>query len=467
VIRTQGEVEFDGTDPAMGLMGLRGTNLEDAAALTDLPVQDVATLRDANVLGAALLLAAWAEEEGIDTEDLAAWAPIVARYSGIENEEAAAEYVHYEVYRVLAEGLELEGVYLPATDVTPNFRKPSRVLNERLDDGSAIWSPSPNNSSRSGYVPEYVIIHTCEGSYSGCWGWLTNSASGVSAHYVVNDAGSEVRQLVDEDRKAWHIAANYDCNNNNGYACSDNGKAMNSISVGIEHAGYASQSSWSEGLLNRSAALTCGITQRHNIPRTSYHIVGHGQMQPWSRTDPGPNWPWTDYLNRVKTACGEGTTPTTPTTPTTTGASGLPSQFVIDSNNGANDTSRFKVEVGSAWWASASTSGFYNTGYWATKIEPNSNLVGFRFDSDASQCFDVDAWWTAGTNRYSAATFIATDANGHELGRAVVDQRSNGSKWNRLGRWTFPAGTNRVSLSRWGSGNLYVVADAVRLTACN
>src|SRR4028119_1981864 len=77
--------------------------------------------------------------------------------------------------------------------------------------GRAIWAPSPNYSSgRSGYSTSLVVIHTCAGNYSGCWGWLTNSASGVSAHYVVGqtDIGggvTEVRQLVDEDNTAWHV----------------------------------------------------------------------------------------------------------------------------------------------------------------------------------------------------------------------------------------------------------------------
>ena len=45
------------------------------------------------------------------------------------------------------------------------------------DYDRGTWRPSPNFDTRSGGTPFFVIIHTCEGAYSGCWSWLTNSAS--------------------------------------------------------------------------------------------------------------------------------------------------------------------------------------------------------------------------------------------------------------------------------------------------
>jgi len=582
-----GHEEFPGKSPSFGLMGLRGTQLEEAAHLAEASVDDVKELRHENVLAAAMLLAEWADEEGIDTTDLAAWAPLVARYSGIEDEEAAAEYVHFEVYGVLQRGLQLEGVTVAPVAVLPDFRSPSRVRDARLDDQSAIWTPSPNHNSRSGRVPEYVVIHTCEGSYSGCWGWLAQSASKVSAHYVVNDDGSEVRQLVDEADRAWHASASYDCDNNFGQDCFNDGTSMNTLAVGIEHAGHANQSSWHPGLIQRSAELTCGITQRNNIPRDSYHIIGHGQIQPWNRTDPGPNWPWTDYLDRIQTACGDAGTGTgngtgggptpelaideeiaastgsedtwaidvpagaqelkvtlsggtgdadlfvnegtvvsrslwgcrsngntneeecvlpnptegvysilvhsyrtyagvtltaevdgastgtggTGSTGTNNGGgswtgwgnTGLPSTFVIDSNNGANQSGDWWVDVSSSWKASANVSGYYNTGYWWARTASTSDTADFTFVTEELSCFQVEAWWSAASDR-GMATFIAYDEDDNELSRSLVDQRIKGGQWNHLGYWSFPAGTNRVALSRWGDGGNVVIADAVQLT---
>jgi N-acetyl-anhydromuramyl-L-alanine amidase AmpD len=465
----QGAVEFDGQQPAYGLMGLRSPFLERAADLAGLDVETVKTDQDANLLAASFLLREMALELGIDFQDLDAWAPIVAFYSGIEDTEGAAEYVHHEVYGALRNGIAIEGYELPPLDVNPDYPPPMSDL-QRGRDSSAIWTPSPNYNSRSGAAVDFVVIHTCEGTYSSCWSWLSNSASGVSAHYVVNDSGSEVRALVDESNRAWHISANYDCDNNSDVECWRDGTSMNTISVGIEHAGFASQSSWDPGLIQRSAELTCGITERNGIARDSYHIVGHGQLQPWNRTDPGPNWPWADYLNRVQSECGDVPASGDDDDDDDSGSPVPGVQFVIDSNNNANVTSQYYIEVSSNWWSSTSVAGYWNTGYWVAPTASVSDAASFWFNSGSEQCYKVEAWWTAGSDRPSSIAYIGWNPDDEEVGRATVSQRSNGGRWNHVGDWEFDVGWNRVLLSRWTTSGSYAIADAVRLTpstACN
>lgn len=460
----EGEEEFPGQERRYGWMAIREGLLDDAADLLGVSIDQIKTDPQTNLDAAAALMSERARQLGISGDDLEAWAPVVADYSGIIDEEGVAEYVHYEVYGALRSGIALEGFTLEPMAVEADWPLPSR-WGQRTGDSSTIWTGSPNNSSRNGASVDFVIIHTCEGSYSGCWSWLSNSASGVSAHYVVNDTGSEVRQLVDEDRKAWHIAANYSCSNNSGVDCWRDGTAMNSISVGIEHAGYGSQSSWDPGLIDRSADLSCGITQRHGIPRDAYHIVGHGQLQPWNRSDPGAAWPWSDYLNEIDVACGGGGGGGT-IVPPGGGSSGSASagQFVIDSNNGANDTSSYYVDVSSDWWASANVGGYYNTGYWVAPTYGVSDPASFWFYSSGTECYTVDAWWTAAWDRPAAITYMGWDAGDNEVGRSTVNQTINGGQWNELGDWTFGPGWNRVLLSRWTSSGSYAVADAVRMT---
>jgi N-acetyl-anhydromuramyl-L-alanine amidase AmpD len=462
-----GASEFEGQDPAYGVMGLRGYHLELAAGLAGLDVELVKYDRDANLAAAAALLGAIAADLDIDEADLDAWAPVVAAYSGIADDEATREYVHHEVYGALRRGISVEGYTLPPMEVSPDYPLPS-IDQDRGRDGSAVWTPSPNYNSRGGAAVDFVIIHTCESSYSGCWSWLTNSSSGVSAHYVVNDSGSEVRALVDENNRAWHISATYDCANNDSIECWRNGTSMNTISVGIEHAGFASQSSWSSGQLQRSAELTCGITQRTGVVRDLYHIVGHGQLQPWNRTDPGANWPWADYLNRVQVACGDvdGEVEDEDEDDGGGGTSGTP--IVIDSNNAANSDDQY-VEVSSAWWSSASSAGYWNTGYWVGPTAAISDPASFWFFESDATCYQVEAWWTSGNNRPTAVTFVGWDDEGREVGRSTVSQRTNGSRWNVLGTWQFTPGWNRVLLSRWTTPGSYAIADAVRLTpsTCN
>lgn len=105
-----------------------------------------------------------------------------------------------------------------------------------------------------------VIIPTCEGGYTGCRSRLVNPASVVSAHYVVNERGSDVSLLVREKDRAWQIAATYHCTLNQHFDCGMNGTQMKHMTVGIEHAGYASQDSVPASPLRESAQLVCDIT---------------------------------------------------------------------------------------------------------------------------------------------------------------------------------------------------------------
>jgi N-acetyl-anhydromuramyl-L-alanine amidase AmpD len=482
VQRVEGVEEFPGQAVGWGVMGLRDDVLEKASKLAGYDVEVVRRNDDANVMAAAALLAGYAELGGINTNDLSAWAPVVAQYSGIRDEEGRREYVWYEVYEQLKRGVEVEGFRSEPQIDMPSYPPPSRTA-ARAGDSSTVWTASPNYNSRSGAGVDYVIIHACEGSYSGCWSWLTDSSSSVSSHYVVNSDGSEVRQLVDEDNRAWHISASYDCGYNGNEDCGTNGQSMNTISVGIEHAGYTSQTSWDKGLLARSAEIACGVTQRHGVPIDSYHIVAHGQLQPWNRSDPGSGWPWSSYLDQVRTACGSSGSSSSGSSSSGSSSSGssssgssssgsssssLPTNksFVIDSNNGANDTSAYWIEVSSAWFSSARTSGYYNTGYWAAPTEGVSDPAHFRFETDQERCYTVEAWWSAGSDRPSSITWVGWDESDHEVGRATVNQQTNGGRWNSLGNWTFPAGSNQVLLSRWAGTGKYAIADAVRLTPC-
>ena len=154
------------------------------------------------------------------------------------------------------------------------------------------------------------------------------------------------------------------------------------FTIGIEHAGYASQSSWSAGLLQASADLSCDISDDWSIPRDINHFVGHGQLQPYNRTDPGANWPWTDYLNRINTACGS--------TPPPSGT------IIVDSNNSLNDTNVGYISQSSNW-SSSSHSTDYETGYWWAQTAAVSDGATFWFYLPTAATKTIDAWWVAGS----------------------------------------------------------------------
>jgi N-acetyl-anhydromuramyl-L-alanine amidase AmpD len=449
----RGEEEFEGMPAAFGVMALRGAALERGAALAGVTAEAVRTDALANIRAGAALLSAYADELKVERADLGAWAPAVARLSGIENTDGQAEHVHKGVYATLREGVVAENAdgkviaSIMPTQVEAKFALPSlHAMAAGPDYAASIWRPSPNYNARpAGTDIWMIVIHTCEGSYSSCWSWLTNSASGVSAHYVVNESGSEISQLVSEANRGWHVGASYDCNLNGGVACNYQGVSVNHFSVGIEHGGFASQSSFPAGQIDASARLSCDISRDRGVVRDSYHIVAHGRLQPASRTDPGPNWPWSTYISKIQSYCG-----------TSTG-------LVIDSNNANNNTSQGYIEVSANWVSSTNVGGYYGSGYYAAPTQAISDPATFWFYLPAAATKTIDAWWTSATDRSTTAPFIITNAAGTRLATVNVNQQINGGKWNTLGTWSFSAGWNKVQLSRWTGTGYQVIADAVRV----
>jgi hypothetical protein len=137
--------------------------------------------------------------------------------------------------------------------------------------------------------------------------------------------------------------------------------------------------------------------------------------------------------------------------------------FVIDSNNARNVTGHTRIEVSSSWISSSATPGYVGTGYYYSTVKQVSDPAVFWFYLPSSQTRTIDAHWVSGSNRSSAATFIMRNAANAEVGRATVNQKQNGSKWNTLGTFPFTKGWNRVQLSRWGTDGQVVIADAVRV----
>ena len=453
----EGEEEHDGRPAGAGLFALWGDNLARGAALTGVDPDDARLVVDANIGAAAARLAELARAHGVATADLAAWTDVIADFAQIEDPDGRAAYVA-DVLGVLRSGASAvteDGTPIATLEAHPELGGPAArdgALWGTDDYPPSVWRPSPNYNSRpAGYGVSLIVIHTCEGGYAGCWGWLRNSAAQASAHYVVKEDGGEITQLVREAQRAWHVAASYECSRAGNQQCNRNGVSTNHFSVGIEHAGFASQASFPPGQIEASARLSCDIARDHGVVRDRNHIVGHGQLQPWNRTDPGPNWPWSHYIDRIRSICGDD------------GGGGGGGEIIIDSNNANNDQSVARIELTGTWTSANGTPGYYGTGYWWAATEPVSAPATFWFYLPSAGTKTVEAWWTAGGNRSSAAAYVGFDAAGGEVGRRTVNQQGSGSQWVTLGTWSFSAGWNKVALSRWAAAGSVVIADAVRV----
>lgn len=412
-----------------------------------------------NIRAAAAAMSKRAGELGVERGQLMSWGVVVAEYAGVTGFELRQRFIQADYLGALAGGL---GRLTEGLRATAEGAKIEALVGEQAtlqqgltrapDFGAGIWRPSPNFRARSGgHKPQLVVIHTCEGSYASCQSTFINGST--SAHYVVNTNG-EVTQMVRESDRASHISAVYDCVRNSQRRCELTGVPSNDITVGIEHAGFASQRTFPSEQLGESTKLVCDIAKRWKIPADRFHVVGHGQLQPWNRTDPGANWPWASYVAQIA-ACAQTTT--TPTPPGT-------GEIIIDSNNANNDSTKARIEVSANWASSTNVSGFFGTGYFVAGTNAVSDGASFWFFAQAAGPRSIDAWWSAASDRSTSATYVAFNAAGVRVGEGAVNQTINGGRWNQVGTFNFSAGWNRVLLSRWGApGAAVVVADALRV----
>jgi N-acetyl-anhydromuramyl-L-alanine amidase AmpD len=448
----RGEKEFEGLAPAFGMMALRGEALERGAALAGVSAEAVRTELQANLRAGAALLSAHADELRVNRADLGAWAPAVARLSGIGNTDALAEHVHRGVYATLRGGVVVEGpdgkviASIMPTQVEAQFARPSvRAMVAGPDYASSVWRPSPNHGARASSPGiKMIVLHTCEGGYAGCWGWLTSGASSESTHYVVSESGHEVSQLVAEADNAFHMYnAAYNCSLNGGRECYLNGLSVSHFSVGIHLAGFAAQASFATGQIDASAKLACDIARDQAITIDSYHLVPHSRLQPDNRKDPGPNWPWPQYFSKINTACNGG--------------------LVIDDANEHNNASLGYFEASLNWPSSTAAPGYFGSGASSASTQYTEDPAIFWFYLSAPAAKAIDAWWVAGADRSTSTPFVIKSADGYTRAQLSVNQQINGGRWNALGVWNFAAGWNKVEVHRRAPLGYKVVADAIRI----
>lgn len=179
-----------------------------------------------------------------------------------------------------------------------------------LADSIAV-SPNFSNSGSYDRKSKWVVLHTMEtGENSSIAenigaGWFTNPNAQASAHYCVDD--NSIVQCVNEGDYAWA-----------------SGPTGNVNGIQIEMAGRAAQSradwldDYSRAMLERVAALVADICKRHGIPmrvltdeqvaRGEAGITTHAALarvfRETDHSDPGPDFPWDFFMERVQAHAG-------------------------------------------------------------------------------------------------------------------------------------------------------------------
>jgi N-acetylmuramoyl-L-alanine amidase len=157
-----------------------------------------------------------------------------------------------------------------------------------------------------------VVIHHTTGDFQSSFNVLTEpSGNPVSSHYLIPEPGDpsydkndlKLYSLVEEQGRAWHAGSSYWAGKT----------SLNDMSIGIElvNQTYCRQSKevipperpdqsparlcfypdFDDGQLKILTDLLAGILERHTEVKPT-HIIGHSDIAPQRKIDPGPRFPW-------------------------------------------------------------------------------------------------------------------------------------------------------------------------------
>ena len=160
---------------------------------------------------------------------------------------------------------------------------------------------SPNCGPRPpACAPDLLVIHNIslppgqfggdciERLFTNCLDWGEHPffaeirGAEVSAHLLI-ERGGQLVQFVDFGQRAWHA----------GQSCFAGRDNCNDFSIGIELEG-TDDTPFSDEQYTVLAAVTA-VLQRRYPGITGDRIVGHSDIAPGRKTDPGPCFDWVRY----------------------------------------------------------------------------------------------------------------------------------------------------------------------------
>ncbi len=170
---------------------------------------------------------------------------------------------------------------------------------------SATQRNSPNQDCRpEGCTVDLLVVHNISlppGEFGGHWiddlfmnrldpaahpYFATIASRQVSSHLLIRRDG-ELIQYVPLEMRAWHA----------GESCFDGRERCNDFSIGIELEG-SDDSGFTDAQYSTLAEVTCEIQKRFPAI-TSDRIMGHSDIAPGRKTDPGPGFDWERYRTLI------------------------------------------------------------------------------------------------------------------------------------------------------------------------
>lgn len=199
-----------------------------------------------------------------------------------------------------------------------------RISDHVIDNSDGLLKFSlyntPNHSGLfSAGMPDTLVIHYTAGAgYHSTAEWLCNQASGASAHLVIGRQG-ELAQLLPFNKMAWHAGtsawkgrthmnrfsigielanAGILTRHASGYFTSFGQKVADDKVVLARHKNRTSEEAWeafSEAQLEMCEAVCIALKQGYGIKE----IVGHDDIAPERKIDPGPAFPMEHLRSKV------------------------------------------------------------------------------------------------------------------------------------------------------------------------
>ena len=181
----------------------------------------------------------------------------------------------------------------------------TKLLSEETNDNELQKIQTFQSESFSTRI-RFVVIHYTSIDWENSLKVLTNERYEVSSHYLIPEGGDDtysdqikIFQLVDEENRAWHA----------GISKWEQRTNINDQSIGIELVNQAecsvrqgSQydytnnyiclfSEFDSDQIDQLILLLKDILSRHDEIKPTY-IVGHSDISPDRKFDPGPKFPW-------------------------------------------------------------------------------------------------------------------------------------------------------------------------------
>ena len=153
---------------------------------------------------------------------------------------------------------------------------------------SNFYSPNFSGKKRLNNSIKIIVIHyTGMQSERESLDRLTDPKSKVSSHYAINQKG-KIFRLVNDNQIAWHA----------GKSCWGKYKNLNKNSIGIELVNKGHQfgyTNFKKRQLSSLIKICKSLIKKYKIKKRN--IVGHSDIAPLRKIDPGEKFPWKQLAN--------------------------------------------------------------------------------------------------------------------------------------------------------------------------